>query len=277
EEGVVVMDTFVLRAEEGDRVLMVGTTQQKDKDGPMSRANLSQGPSEILQNPPQCSKEDDDKGIEQGISPFEHDPNPSSQKSPSEANDQGTLYRSRNMEEDSEERECEVEISDIKVGSIELDISMSQQKLKNIFDTKAHQDRVRKGKQTHSGAERSQAFVPRQIMFGRGSGGRGSFLSGRGGSFGAPNTAWKEKPRDVDKGPANKTDAHQMFHKRPKPKSWAALLNPSKSFMNLEYIEPINWESPKIIEIENEFVDEESWEGCLVGYFLDVGQAFNLV
>ncbi|KAL6991611.1 hypothetical protein U1Q18_009724 [Sarracenia purpurea var. burkii] len=60
DEGEAIMDTFVLRVDEDDRVLMVGKTQQKDKAGPTSRAKLSQGFSETLQNPPQRSEEDDD-------------------------------------------------------------------------------------------------------------------------------------------------------------------------------------------------------------------------
>ncbi|KAL6967558.1 hypothetical protein U1Q18_033366 [Sarracenia purpurea var. burkii] len=72
-------------------------------------------------------------------------------------------------------------------------------------------------------------------------------------------------------------NTHQVFDTRPKPKNWAARLNPSSSTMKLEYIEAIDSEHPEIIEIEEDQVDEKSWETSLIGYFLDADQAFGLV
>ncbi|KAL6992587.1 hypothetical protein U1Q18_010697 [Sarracenia purpurea var. burkii] len=72
-------------------------------------------------------------------------------------------------------------------------------------------------------------------------------------------------------------NTHQVFDIRPKSKNWAALLNPSSSAMKLEYIEATDLEHPKIIEIEEDHVDEKSWGTSLIGYFLDDDQAFGLV
>ncbi|KAL6981182.1 hypothetical protein U1Q18_022811 [Sarracenia purpurea var. burkii] len=72
-------------------------------------------------------------------------------------------------------------------------------------------------------------------------------------------------------------NAPQVFDPRPKPWNWAALLNPSTSPMQLEYIEPSDSEHPDIIEIEEDQVDKKSWETCLVGYFLDADQSFGLI
>ncbi|KAL6956899.1 hypothetical protein U1Q18_040607, partial [Sarracenia purpurea var. burkii] len=75
--------------------------------------------------------------------------------------------------------EGETEISDIMVRSVELDIALAQQKLKNMLDTKAHQYRIKKGKQAFTESERSLGFAPRQ-------------------AFGHDSTKCKQKPEDTD-------------------------------------------------------------------------------
>ncbi|KAL6980898.1 hypothetical protein U1Q18_022534 [Sarracenia purpurea var. burkii] len=106
--------------------------------------------------------------------------NPSPQRFLSKASDQGTVNEEGEMDKDPVELEGETEISDIRVKSFELDIALAQQKLKNTLDTKAHQDRTKKGKDILSETESSLEFVPRQVLFSRGTGGRGGHSGGRG-------------------------------------------------------------------------------------------------
>ncbi|KAL6952720.1 hypothetical protein U1Q18_051715 [Sarracenia purpurea var. burkii] len=65
---------------------------------------------------------------------------------------------------------------------------------------------------------------------------RGRFW-GRGGRSGADTVVWKEKGRDDGGASVDKPDTHQVVENVPKPRLCSTLLNPSKSNMNLEYIE----------------------------------------
>ncbi|KAL6984155.1 hypothetical protein U1Q18_017532 [Sarracenia purpurea var. burkii] len=65
---------------------------------------------------------------------------PIRQRSPSKLREvfQEALIREEQMDnEDSEEADEEIEIIDLMINTVEHDISMSQQKLKNMRDTKA--------------------------------------------------------------------------------------------------------------------------------------------
>ncbi|KAL6984541.1 hypothetical protein U1Q18_017918 [Sarracenia purpurea var. burkii] len=63
-------------------------------------------------------------------------------------------------------------------------------------------------------------------------------------------------------------DIHKTKHKAEFPR-----LN-FRSGSKLEFFEP---SSPGIIDIDEEMIDEHSWDLCLVGYFLDANLAFGLV
>ncbi|KAL6965322.1 hypothetical protein U1Q18_036378, partial [Sarracenia purpurea var. burkii] len=51
----------------------------------------------------------------------------------------------------------------------------------------------------------------------------------------------------------------------------------SPSNSRLEYLPPIDPNFPDVVDIEVDQIDEQPWDSCLVGYFLDAALAFGLV
>ncbi|KAL6955349.1 hypothetical protein U1Q18_041620, partial [Sarracenia purpurea var. burkii] len=63
---------------------------------------------------------------------------------------------------------------------------------------------------------------------------------------------------------------HALAHR---PRSWASVLNSARSCIKLEYFD---LSDNNIIDIDDDLVDDESWNNCAVGYFLGPDMAFGL-
>ncbi|KAL6957245.1 hypothetical protein U1Q18_040503, partial [Sarracenia purpurea var. burkii] len=127
----------------------------------------------------------------QGVPLSEDDYYPSPQRSFSKASDQGTINEEGDMDEDPVDLEGETEISDIMVRSVELDIALAQQKLKNMLDTKAHQDRIKKV---------NRPLLNRSVLWGLPLDKLclGCMAWGMPHAFGHDSTKCKQKPEDTD-------------------------------------------------------------------------------
>ncbi|KAL6962878.1 hypothetical protein U1Q18_037840 [Sarracenia purpurea var. burkii] len=188
--------------------------------------------------------------------------------------------------------EAEVEISDIMLRTAEHDIGMAVQKFKNMKDTMAAQIQARRGKMVlNESSEPPPPFSTSQSRFSfqssRGRGrygqrnqGRGFLSSGWRGS--RPNTTLAPKvtegmglPVPSDFPPIKGSNAPQVSEEMPAPKSWVSLLttaNPRGA--QLKYVPKEH--SDSVLEIARELTDENEWDRCLVGYFLDANQPFGL-
>ncbi|KAL6973575.1 hypothetical protein U1Q18_027760, partial [Sarracenia purpurea var. burkii] len=161
---------------------------------------------------------------------------------------------------------------------VECEKEIVDEKIKILRDKKSHiaAKRVGSGQKAHI-AETGDTHPNLRFDISRG-GGRSGLGNhrGRGGRLSTNNGIWRERTALNNTSSTKEATAHQVFEKRAKPRNWAGLLNPSRCVMDLTYIDPESEESD-VIEIEDDQVDEEYWERCLVGYFLDANQAFRLV